>query len=220
MAQISPTAIRPSRAVLEAVDEAYQTGTTVGTTAIPVPTVVRSGRKAITLQNHHGTAIIYWAAPMPVDLINDVALANTRSPRINHKWLESGSGTNEWYVVLNDGSDSDPSLDTPVYLYSIKGITETSRSEGTAGNLSVGEWDYGDNDSLNFNTVYYRPPTGEKPGYYSKLLSYDRMPTASGVQTGHKLGSGDAIDMNLTANARIFAISDTASTLVVSMEYV
>lgn len=219
MAQVSPTAIRPTKAILEAVDEAYQTGTSLGTTALPVPTVVRSGRIAITIQNHHSSAIVYWAAPMPVDLINDIDLANTRSPRIKYKWLQSGSGTNEWYIVLNDGSDSDPSLSTPVYLYSVKGIAETSRSEGTAGSLSENEWDYGDNDSLGFNTVYYRPPTGAQPSYYHKLQSYGRMPTTSGTQTGHKLGAGDAIDVNLTSNARIFAISDTASTLVVSMEY-
>jgi hypothetical protein len=220
MAQTSPTAIKPTRSILEAADEAYQTGTTVGTSAVPVPAVVRSGRKAITMQNHHSSAYVYWAAPMPDDLINDIDLANTRSPRIKYKWLESGSGTNEWYAVLNDGSDSDPSLSTPVYLYSIKGITETSRSEGTVGVLSENEWDYGDNDSLGFNTIYYRPPAGARPSYYHKLQSYDRMPTTSGAQAGHKLGPDDAIDMNLTANARVFVISDTASTLVSSIEFV
>ena len=220
MAQKSPEATRPTKSVLEAADEGYQTGTSAGTSAAAVPATVRSERKGITIQNQHATAKIYWAAPKPQDLNQDLDKRGTSLERKKYLWAESGSGTNEWYVVLNDGSESDPSLSTPVFFYSVKGTTETSRTEASAGSLTVNTWDYGNTDTLGFNTIYYRPPAGETPyGYYNKLLSYDRMPTTSGAQTGHRLGPGDSVDVNLTADARTFIISDTATTLVVTIEY-
>jgi len=220
MAQRSPKATRPTKSVLEAADEGYNTGTTIGTTAAVLPATVRSGRKAITIQNQHGSAYIYWNARVPVDLNNDNDPTDPRLMSKKYKWLESSGGTNEWYVVLNDGSDSDPSLSTPVHFYSIKGTTETARSEGTASSLSVNEWDYHDKDTLGFNTVYFRPPAGETPyGYYNKLLSYDSMPAASGAAVGHRIGPGDSFDVNLTADARIFCVSDTVTTLVCTIEY-
>jgi len=223
MAQKSPKATIPTKSVLEAADEAFNTGTTINaapSAAAPLPVVVRSKRKAITIQNHHASAYIYWNARNPVDLINDNDPTSQLLKNRMYKWLESTGGTNEWYVVLNDGSDSDPSLSTPVYLFSVKGVTETSRSEGTASSLAVNEWDYHDKDSLGFNTIYFRPPAGETPyGYYNKLLSYDSMPAVNGATVGHRLGPGDAIDVNLTADARIFCISDTNTTLVCTIEY-
>jgi len=223
MAQKSPEATRPTKSVLEAADEAFNTGTTINaapSAAAPLPVAIKSGRKAITIQNQHGSAYIYWNARRPIDLINDNDPTDQTLKDRKYKWKASGSGTDEYYVVLNDGSDSDPSLSLPVYFFSVKGTTETSRSEGSVGSLAANEWDYGNNDSLGFNTIYFRPPAGETPyGYYDKLLSYTSMPATSGATVGHRLGPGDAIDVNLTADARIFCISDTNTTLVCTIEY-
>jgi len=176
MAQKSPKATIPTKSVLEAADEAFNTGTTINaapSAAAPLPVVVRSKRKAITIQNHHASAYIYWNARNPVDLINDNDPTSQLLKNRMYKWLES-----------------------------------------------TGEWDYHDKDSLGFNTIYFRPPAGETPyGYYNKLLSYDSMPAVNGATVGHRLGPGDAIDVNLTADARIFCISDTNTTLVCTIEY-
>jgi len=72
-----------------------------------------------------------------------------------YKWTASASGSNEYYLELAAGGD--PSLNTPdaVLLNGI-GITE-----GTAGALNDHEWDYGDNDSLGWNTIYFADATGD-----------------------------------------------------------
>ena len=65
-------------------------------------------------------------------------------------WNESSNGYDEYYVTLPNGSD--PSIAEPDRLFeqSIRLV------EGTLGTLNRGEWAFGDNDSLGFNTVYVR----------------------------------------------------------------
>lgn len=71
-----------------------------------------------------------------------------------YEWTVSGSGTNEYYVTLVGGTD--PSLSAPTTFLE----NGTAISEGTAGSLSAGEYDYADNDSLGFSTVYVRLTSG------------------------------------------------------------
>lgn len=67
-----------------------------------------------------------------------------------YKWFESASGYDEYYCALPDGSD--PSITQPEYLYE-QSILMTA---GTLGSLERGEWAFGDNDTLGFNTIYVR----------------------------------------------------------------
>lgn len=90
-----------------------------------------------------------------------------------------GLGYNTIYVKLTDGSDpdtqesgylqayyeenGDPELDEPVLVYEDVGSADTQLSEGTLGSLAAGEWGYGDNDSLGFDTIYIRLTDGADP---------------------------------------------------------
>lgn len=83
-----------------------------------------------------------------------------------YEWIASGSGTNEYYCRLAVGRDVDADGDgvpdgTVTYDPNISRPEEVLEndiqiSEGTLGSLAVGEWGYGDNDSLGYDTVYIR----------------------------------------------------------------
>jgi len=81
-----------------------------------------------------------------------------------YKWTASGGGTNEYYCELTGGGD--PSISDPDEVY----INGASATEGTAGSLNAGEWDYGNNDALGYNTIYVRLSDGTDPD--SKNLGY------------------------------------------------
>lgn len=69
----------------------------------------------------------------------------------NYTWAASGSGTNEYYLkVASYGAD--PGLDKPSRVLE----NSVEMAEGAAGSLAAAEWDYADNDSLGYNTVYVR----------------------------------------------------------------
>lgn len=67
-----------------------------------------------------------------------------------YKWFESSNGFDEYYATLPNGSD--PSIDEPDHFYEQSILLD----EGIVGSLERGEWNYGDNDSLGFNTIYVR----------------------------------------------------------------
>lgn len=83
------------------------------------------------------------------------------------KWLRSRGGTNEWYVVRQDGSN--PGLVRPESavvdgFYMVASATDNDRKRGTVGSLSYArQYAYGDGDSLGFSTVYVRT-NGGAPG--------------------------------------------------------
>jgi len=70
-------------------------------------------------------------------------------------WVASASGTNEYYYVASDGGD--PDLAKPIAML----LSTSSLTEGTVGSLNDHEWDFGDNDSLGFSTIYLRDDTGD-----------------------------------------------------------
>lgn len=80
-------------------------------------------------------------------------------------WTASGSGTNEYYLraagPANPGFVAQPSA---VY------INGSSATEGTVGSLTAGQWDYGDNDTLGYSTIYVRLSDGTDPD--SKAAGY------------------------------------------------
>ena len=76
----------------------------------------------------------------------------------NYDWTASGSGTNEYYLkVASYGAD--PGLDKPFRVLE----NSIDISEATVGSLTAPSWDYGDNDSLGYNTIYVRLTDGADP---------------------------------------------------------
>lgn len=65
-------------------------------------------------------------------------------------WNESDNGYDEYYVTLPNGSDPDLTAPSRLFEQSVRLTT------GVLGSLERGEWAFGDNDSLGFNTVYVR----------------------------------------------------------------
>lgn len=69
----------------------------------------------------------------------------------NYSWTASGSGTNEYY--LRTAANGDPGFAAqPANVY----INGSNATEGTAGSLTAGQWDYADNDTLGYSTIYVR----------------------------------------------------------------
>ncbi|WP_299078812.1 right-handed parallel beta-helix repeat-containing protein [uncultured Paraglaciecola sp.] len=80
-------------------------------------------------------------------------------------WTESPSQSGEYYVTrtggANPGFDAEPNfIGIASSFAGMENLTE-KRTKGTMGSLAAGEFDYGDNDTLAFNTIYYRPASGE-----------------------------------------------------------
>ena len=75
------------------------------------------------------------------------------------QWTASGSGTNEYYLEAAGGGAPgvNCSADNEVYIDSVVA------TQGTAGSLSAGEWDWADNDALGFSTHYVRLSDGTDP---------------------------------------------------------
>lgn len=83
----------------------------------------------------------------------------------SYAWTASGSGTNEYY--LRTSGSADPAIGgQPGGVY-VAGVLAT---EGTAGSLTAGQWDYADNDTLGYSTIYIRLSDGADPD--SKALDY------------------------------------------------
>lgn len=100
-------------------------------------------------------------------------VGSTNLVSATYAWTASGSGTNEYYVRTAAGGD--PSLADPTSTGGVF-INGDSATNGTVGSLSAGEWDYGDNDTLGYSTVYVRLSDGTDPdtkatGYVQSLVS-------------------------------------------------
>jgi hypothetical protein len=82
-----------------------------------------------------------------------------------HAWTASGSGTNEYYLRTAAGA-SPGFVAQPANVY----INGSNATEGTAGSLTAGQFDYADNDTLGYSTIYVRlsdgtDPDTKDPGY-------------------------------------------------------
>jgi len=69
------------------------------------------------------------------------------------EWQLSGSGTNEYY--LTEVGAGDPGIAEPSHIYQYT-TPYSYLNLGILGSLAVGEWAWGDNDTLGYNTVYVR----------------------------------------------------------------
>lgn len=113
-------------------------------------------------------------------------------------WTASGSGTNEYYVRTaggaNPGFVATPPTSSGVY---INGSTATKAS---LGSLAAGNWGYGDNDTLGYDTVYVRLSGGGDPdAQVADHVQFRQIPQA----TEHvRIPAGsDVISSNLDQSA-------------------
>jgi hypothetical protein len=107
---------------------------------------------------------------------------------LTYKWTKSGSGTNEYYVELLAGGD--PSIDTQPDVILLNG---SKAEEGTVGSLYDHQWDYGDNDTLGYSTVYFRDDSGDPDSTEVDIRSCI-IPTMLSYVNGNMLiGSSDGI---------------------------
>ncbi len=112
-------------------------------------------------------------------------VGSTNIREATYQWTASGSGTNEYYCQL--ASSGDPSIADPTSTGGVF-INGNSATNGTVGSLAAGEWDYGDNDTLGYSTVYVRLSDGTDPdtkatGYVQSLTS-STVPGISGNPVG------------------------------------
>jgi len=89
-------------------------------------------------------------------------------PKTGYSWQLSGSGTNEYYLKVDTGY---PKATEPESL--LENGSALTKNEGGVGSLAAGEWDYGDNDSLGYNTIYVRATDSLAPA--------DRMTSSFGT---------------------------------------
>lgn len=93
-------------------------------------------------------------------ILNNLALAIIKGGSINvgkfsirnatYEWTESGVQAGEYHLILA-GAD-DPGLTDPLKVYEDGVLMDI----GTLGSLAEGEWAYGNNDGLGYNTIYVR----------------------------------------------------------------
>lgn len=102
-------------------------------------------------------------------------LISLRTPA--YAWTASGSGTSEYYVRTaangNPGFVATPPTTNGVY------VNGTSATKGTLGSLGAGEWGYGDNDTLGYNTVYYRSAGVDPDTLAADYVQFRQIPQAT-----------------------------------------
>lgn len=122
-----------------------------------------SGR--LELSNIPGsyTAVDYLWPHSTIELTPAAVIETALSVDTRHQWTASGSGTDEYYLEVAGGGD--PDVSEPVSMTG----NNLAFARGTAGSLAASEWDYGDNDSLGYDTVYVRLADGADPDSKSNI---------------------------------------------------
>ena len=102
-----------------------------------------------------------WAGSSQTDATTtagDYSVADNWEPislvNATYRWLASGSGSNEYYLDLAGGGD--PGIAEPANVQEVVSGVRTNMTADTAGSLAAGEWDYADNDTLGYSTIYVR----------------------------------------------------------------
>lgn len=126
----------------------------------------------VETRNHGPSSIKSWYCPLAfADLgsstrvtlgtINDADVGNPLD--LNSKdltWVESASVAGEYRLALGSETASVSPVISPDYVSD--GYSQLA--VGTLGSLSDGEWAWGDNDSLGYNTVYIKLASGDPLG--------------------------------------------------------
>lgn len=104
-----------------------------------------------------------------------------------YAWTASGSGTNEYY--LRTAANGNPGFQAQPNNVYINGANAT---EGTAGSLTAGQWDYADNDTLGYSTIYVRLSDGTDPDTKTNgYVAFYQTPRAT-EHVRFPYGAGDA----------------------------
>lgn len=212
--------------------DGYKTTTvSVGTTAVALPTTNLSYRKGLFIQNIHASQILYIGGSTIPDIIEapHLYLKQTGTTTIHDNvwtqgdrkldWKLSGSGTAEYYATLLS-SGGDPGLTQPQLMYGVTsaGGAESLLTNGSIGTLNDHEWVWGNNDTLGYNTIYFRDDSGNPNDNRSflVLLSYTSMPSTT---TAVKITAGNGYSMDLGGNARAWGIANLTGTTTVVKEF-
>jgi len=91
-----------------------------------------------------------------------------------YSWTASGSGTNEYY--LRTAANGNPNIGgEPGGLY----INGTLATPGTAGSLANLAWDWADNDTLGYSTIYIRLNAGDPDSQVLDYVQFQAIPVAT-----------------------------------------
>lgn len=114
-----------------------------------------------------------WTSTSSGVYTTDTNWAEISVRNAGYSWTVSGSGTNEYY--LRTAASGDPGFaSAPTKVY----IGGTVRTEGTAGSLTDLQWDYGDNDSLGYSTIYIRLDAGDPDSQALDYVTFRQIPVA------------------------------------------
>jgi hypothetical protein len=145
-----------------------------------------------------------------------------------YRWTLSGSGTGEYYCELAAGGDpSIPTLDTnsSVFLDSFQNIADFAPDNArAAGSLNPSEWDYADNDTLGYSTIYVRMADDADPDLldsngnhgnraigYSTGTDYSQQDSANATYTDLVIGNPTTTE--LTSTTTPFAADDVGNVI-------
>jgi hypothetical protein len=123
-------------------------GTLTGTWTV---TVLSDGGSTTVTHNNYVSPIQYILSPKAYENLSGEA----------GRWTLSGSGTDEYYLVL-------PIQQPQRVLYN-----NAAATQGTAGSLADHEWDWADNDARGYPTLYVRDTSGDPDGLTVGLWQAD-----------------------------------------------
>lgn len=118
-------------------------------------------------------------------------------------WTASGSGTSEYYLRTVGGAN--PATGDLAGLVEPQAVYEgvTALTAGTAGSLTASQWDWADNDSLGYSTIYVRTSGSVDPDTLeTNAITATDTPnanddvyigpnvTAAGTSTSYNISSG------------------------------
>lgn len=124
-------------------------------------------------------------------VITNWAGISLRSP--TYKWTASGSGTGEFYLELFAGGD--PGISDPGTTSGAITGNDLAFANGTMGSLTASQFDFGDNDTLGYSTIYVRLADDADPDSKTldfvklyqipKATDHVRIPAGSGTMAGY-----------------------------------
>tara|TARA_R110000868_G_scaffold334797_2_gene595479 strand:+ start:593 stop:2134 length:1542 start_codon:yes stop_codon:yes gene_type:complete len=103
-----------------------------------------------------------WVAKIMQDVLD------LNVPTGQFKWTASVTASSEWRVELITGGN--PGVSTPITVF----YEGSPLVNGSLGSLTAGQWAYGNNDTLGYNTIYVRLPLDINPNNspYSLACTY------------------------------------------------
>lgn len=134
--------------------------------------------------------IEYTADPFATSVtwtqVESLGTMNVRNSR--YSWTSAGGGV--YYLQTQTPNPVNPGIYEPDTVNE----NGSAMTPGTLGSLAVGEWAYGDNNSLGYETLYVRLSDGTDPdsksdGYIT--IDYDSANRFDGIQYADKLWYGD-----------------------------